>query len=68
MKDINGKIIKEGQTIKWLKNTTDLRQYDNYTAKVCYEKEIGLYTDSPFKGAFRPLNPDNAKQVEVIND
>ena len=67
MKDINGKTIKVGQKIIWLKNSTDLKVYDNFTAEVKVKDGV-LYTDSPFKNAWRPIEPRHQSTIEIKED
>jgi len=65
--DINGKEIKVGMTVRYVKNTTDLKQYDNFTARVkLFDGKIG--TESPFKdqGVKRTFEGINNLKVEII--
>lgn len=67
MKDVNGVLIKPGQRVKWLVNTTDIKAHDNFVAEVKYSKTRGLWTDSPLEGdAYRPITDKNCVGLEVL--
>lgn len=67
LKDKNGKVIKVGDTLCWLKNTLNVTKYEKWTAVVKYSKKHGcLYTDSPYKEAFRPIESKHQDQIEVV--
>jgi hypothetical protein len=64
--DADGEEIHIGDIIIYLKNTTDLKQYDNFSAEVRFDSNRNMVlTDSPFSNALRPLHIMDSKDIRI---